>query len=244
MKDGNTIKSFADALSLIGAAPQGYFRGVQNENFELIPKIGRSSVKIDSAIAEKAILREFARLTAPYLEANPTDDWQWLALAQHHGLSTRLLDWTSNPFVALYFAVEQKQNSNAALYHMSYSLEFRTIEPDKQPDPFSITTVMIFKPRHVTKRIVAQSGLFTLHGKPKIAFAHDNITKHIIEAKACKEIHETLSQYGINRATLFPDIDGVAHFLDWSVHRNLRLIEQILPLVEKAAEAGARGKPL
>ncbi len=82
------------------------FRGVLREDYELIPKIGRSEIRCSGAYSvenELWLLREFKkRAPARLLQENlPQSDWEWLALAQHHGLPTRLLDWTTNPYVGL-----------------------------------------------------------------------------------------------------------------------------------------------
>jgi hypothetical protein len=81
------------------------FRG-QEQDWELIPKIGRVGFRnIGDENAEQKMLDDFKRLSMPHLLRVPKNDWDWLALAQHHGMATRLLDWTTNPLVALWFAV-------------------------------------------------------------------------------------------------------------------------------------------
>lgn len=53
---------------------------------------------------EAHILRNFARYSRPYLEQSPVNEWELLVIAQHHGVPTRLLDWSYSPLVAAHFA--------------------------------------------------------------------------------------------------------------------------------------------
>lgn len=86
---------------------RGYYlyRGLPNVNYELKTSLQRNCDTLGSKLEPK-ILANFSKYTAA--EANVETDtvWKRMILGQHHGLPTRLLDWTHSPFIALNFATD------------------------------------------------------------------------------------------------------------------------------------------
>jgi len=211
------IETFEDLHKAIGkyAGKPAVFRGVRDaENHKLVTKLGRLKLKKDRVLVkeEAVILRLFKQQSRPYLDWIPIDDWEWLALGQHYGLPTRLLDWTRNPLVAAFFAVEKEYSGESAIYIYRNDKFIRT---DLETNPFKRERIGKFIPNHISRRITAQAGLFTIHPNPDEEFQDSSVDKLIIAESARKAIKKTLSSYGINRATLFPDLDGLAQHIEW-----------------------------
>jgi hypothetical protein len=91
-----------------------WFRGQPKKDWKLIPSLGRGRRPVLQT--EDYLIKRF-RQNATLLVGNTVQsEWDWLLVMQHHGVSTRLLDWTENPIVALYFAVIEKPSTDGALW--------------------------------------------------------------------------------------------------------------------------------
>lgn len=214
----NSVKDFfAYILSLKPKKEHVLFRGVANSKKDkLKPKIGRIKNSSEIAGNEKFLNDWFKSRALPFLNDIPKNAWEWLALAQHHGLSTRMLDWTMNPLVAAFFAVEKKCNTDSAIYVYDLNRESILINPeDDNESPFNIRKdAMIYFPKHRTLRIPIQSAVFTVHKEPHKNFDKDNIEKLIIKNSIRDELKEKLDLLGINRQSLFPGLDTLAAHLN------------------------------
>lgn len=83
------------------------YRGEADDGHPLLTsldKLGGVGPPHTKAHLEEHILRNFGRYSRPYLQQPYVSDWELLVIAQHHGLPTRLLDWTYSPLVAAHFA--------------------------------------------------------------------------------------------------------------------------------------------
>ncbi|AQM20572.1 FRG domain-containing protein [Vibrio anguillarum] len=216
----NSEQDFHEAVSSLRHA-HPIFRGVSDSKYKLITTFGRSklenshfvasgaiSFQVEERITEKSALDDFRRQSIPYLKYTPENEWEWLVLAQHHGLPTRLLDWTYNPLVAVFFACEnQKHFGEAAIYVLPdiYSIDYC----DPSESVFDITEVTLFEPTHVTERITSQSGLFTVHPEPSQVFEPHSGEKWLIHQDVVSDLAVMAGRYGVSSRSIFPGLDGI-----------------------------------
>jgi len=209
-----------ESFSQLHEAVQAYdpnrdvFRGVLRFSYVLLPKLGRKEMQYIGSlpIVEREMLRLFNNYATPYLPTTHVSDWELLAIAQHHGLPTRLLDWTRNPMLAAYFAVEQETDGEDSAVYVLKDQKFIDVETIS---PFDLKDVSKFVPAHITPRITAQSGLFTAHPSPETPFHCAFLDKLVIAQGFRRELKKILYRYGIHRAALLPGLDGITIHIEW-----------------------------
>ena len=219
-----TVRNVSDLLRFLqGGGGDLYltlFRG-QRCDWPLRPKIARVDLLGGTQReAERLMLATFCREAIAHLGIMPENDWEWLAIGQHHGLPTRLLDWTKNPLAALWFAVTEPASDGPGIVWVLQPHQRDILYANGAESPFDGTEIRVFEPRHVSPRIRAQAGLFTVHKRvgatDEIPALQDlpeqraNLLKCIIPAERFATIRAQLMDCGVHAASLFPDLDGVA----------------------------------
>jgi hypothetical protein len=246
-----TLREFVAYLEENCTSDLVLFRG-QREDWPLLPKIGRDDLRLDLrgislAKAERKMFDHFRQQHIQYAD-RLDNEREILALAQHHGLPTRLLDWTMNPLAALWFAaaLPPKDEKPGVVWVLTPEAD-EQIEGTSGPSPFDITETVLFSSTSVTRRMLVQAGIFTLHAHSKegafIPLESDprfapHLTKIVIPAGAFWDLRYHLDRCGVNRAALFPDLDALCAHILW---QNSLLDDEVEPTQAYLRAAGAEG---
>ncbi len=206
------------------------FRGQKESNWDLLPGLARPNCfRPDIERYEQNILAEFKRRAIPYLPKtfNIGSNWEWLALAQHYKLPTRLLDWTENPLIALFFAFEFPKDNEAdrSVWVFGAAENEFADSNNIKVDPFSLEKTQVYVPNQMTQRITAQSGWFTVHkymqSRNKFLAFNKNATyksrvfKMIFSNVLREHILLRLDRLGINSFSVYTDLEGLSTYLTW-----------------------------
>lgn len=214
------------------------YRGQSDSSWQLWPTITR---ELKKRLVQKRYWTKqehrciwvFQRKCTPYLDFRPaiTDIFQWLALMQHHGAPTRLLDFTWSPYVAAFFALETSISDAAIWVINSTKLGTNCFTPeylkgDWVPSPqealreYGIERedeIAVGEPFSKNQRLIAQSGTFVCpvditRPVDEILGQRKNIiTKIVMKGRDLRrQALAELYRMNLTYATLFPDLDGLA----------------------------------
>lgn len=223
------------------------YRGQSNSEWPLLPTIGRMSQFVGNfnnwgnrsdivtgveyvanwELLEKNLLNQFKKYSIPYLQKIPDSYSEWLILAQHHGLPTRLLDWTTNPLKGLYFAVENPNFSeDGIVWAFTTGSECENLDEEIQIRSTNTSEkdfLITYFPDHLNARIIAQESCFTCflfpgEGIPmppmekidQYSFDSENLSSFIIPSEFKHQIKIDLKIFGITHRSLFPDLDNLS----------------------------------
>jgi hypothetical protein len=196
-----------------------------------LARIATRTLSLDNV--ERNLYSEFMTRAGDLLPMNP-NAWDVLFAMQHHGLPTRLLDWTETLGVAVYFAVWPESDGESAVWILNpFLLNEAVLGHAGLGQPYKLLpanyleyfiersaqfpgAALAMSPLRHHPRMLRQRAGFTLHsnmGKPLDEHFPDVVTKVVIPSEARPGALAFLRSAGISEFSLFPDLDGLAREL-------------------------------
>jgi hypothetical protein len=239
------VESWIELQELLFAGSWNSALGLHRSNFAYrgrtaVDDLSTSIVRLggDARELEGQLIRNFRKYAT--LDSVPHDSvWDWLALGQHHGLPTRLLDWTYSPYVALHFATRdwERYDCDGVVWCLDYvrahELLPETLREVLEREGANVFTtellaeaspgledleryegdfVLFVEPPSFDARIVNQYALFSVVSRP--GFRLDELAQRVVIPAGLKwEVRDKLDQANITERVLFPGLDGISRWL-------------------------------
>ncbi len=234
-------------LGLQGTPATPWYLGQPDLKGDLSPAFYKSGIKPEH---EREVLRDWRQMSAEFAPTAGLADWQLLISAHMAGAPSRILEWSGNPLVALFLAVESMSadggcvwvlnpwvmNENAANmffvppvesdYFKKYAVKLDAADAPALPEA---SPPMAFRPARSLRHYNTQNIYWTVHGKDatpldKLAFFMKRsdvfLTVLQIDGAAKKAIMKELHDIGVTRANLFPGAASLARTLAYRYSKN------------------------
>jgi hypothetical protein len=263
------ITSWSQFLYEITKLDHWAFRGQATENLPLLTSLARRLKQLGApeenwSLREQRTIRVFKRKAHVHIQDQSvlTNTFRCMAIMQHHGAATRLLDFTKSPFVAAFFALVSATD-DAVVYALNTPALWRrnpafdplltrsVINPrfEENLEKYFLSNeypiIWFGEPDEMDRRLVAQSGLFVIPGQLQLTidelleqYKTDDdplLVQLILRKQVRQDAMRQLYRMNITHASLLPDLDGLAR----SMNQELEIIWQ--PLLQPPNEPGPKG---
>ncbi|GGB88471.1 FRG domain-containing protein [Knoellia flava] len=223
------VGELLDALAGSHASGHRWFRGQADSNWGLLPGVARNSGHLAE---EVTMIKQFMRDAVNRTSVRPSGGWEWLALAQHFGLPTRLLDWSEHPLVGLFFACETSSGGAAdgrlfelvpetlnttnypagpSLLVLGHDNHLDAYLPEAPPGPrngpLAVTSMRYFD------RVSAQVGTFTICQAGEDLARDKAVTSWVVPSAAKAGILAELADLNITASSVYPDLAHLAEHI-------------------------------
>lgn len=218
----SSVKEFLNTV-LSEDEPSGthinLYRGQLND-FPLLPKLFRDpNTTLLVQKHERDMLKHLKNLPPHLRPSEPKNDWDWLSLGQHYGMSTRMSDWSANPLIALFFAVEINPSPKWSPTVYEYPIPTGYIEGKKQDDPLALAHTRVFQPIIHSHRSGIQAAWHIVHCLHELKTGacrfirltdmppHNKLVRRIsIDVDCVSRIRLELEQMGFTPSTVYGDL--------------------------------------
>ena len=192
------------------------FRG-QSKCWPLKPKAFREEFSGNNNAYIRLADSRFAQWQAeadPYIRElglNPANGFEWTALAQHFGLATKMLDWSSNPLIALFFAISENEENDGEIVVW----EFLQKDFNPQGAMADVKGIVLVRPKPLHSRLQFQQGLLSYHSNPAANISNEQLTRIPIPRNSKSLLQEQLYRMGIHHESIFCSLDDLSRKINW-----------------------------